>query len=91
MTLAKFIVGMTFVIVVVTIWSLFDSASFGLIVLRVIVCAVLLQVGYFLAVLGMVALNRPRGVAGAQAGKPGEKKTKGSAAADNLTSGRPLT
>lgn len=90
MTLAKFILGMTFVIVVVAIWSFLDSASFGVIVLRVIVCALVLQVGYFLAVLGMVALNRPRDMAGAQAGKPGEK-TKGSTAADNLTSGRPLS
>lgn len=90
MTLAKFIVGMTSVIVVVAIWSVLDSASLGVIVLRVIVCALVLQVGYFVAVLGMVALSRPRGMAGAQAGKPGEK-TKGSAAADNLPSGRPLS
>lgn len=89
MTLGKFIAGMTFVIVVVAIWSLLDSASFGVIVLRVIVCALVLQVGYFLAVLGMVALNRPRGMAGVHAAKPGEKT--GSVAADKLTSGRPLS
>jgi len=90
MTLAKFLVGMAFVIVVVTIWSYFDSASAGTILLRVIVCALVLQVGYFLAVLGMVAFSRPQARAGAPAGKPGEK-AKGSAAPDNLSSGRPLT
>jgi exopolysaccharide production repressor protein len=56
-SLPKFIGGMLLCIVVVAIWSYLDSAGIGVIVLRVIVSAIVLQVGYFLCVLLMVALT----------------------------------
>jgi exopolysaccharide production repressor protein len=54
MTLPKFLIGMMAVILVVAIWSYFDSASAAVIAMRVVACALILQVGYFLIVLVMV-------------------------------------
>lgn len=58
MTAPKFAIGMLFVLAVVAAWSLADSAPWTTILLRVVICAVVLQVGYFLIVLGMVANER---------------------------------
>jgi len=57
MSLPKFAIGMIFVIVVVAIWSLVDSAPVGSIALRAVFCAVVLQLGYFLYILRRVALQ----------------------------------
>lgn len=54
MSVQKFAGGMLFVAVVVGIWSLLDAAPWSTVLLRVVACAVILQVGYFLVVLGMV-------------------------------------
>ncbi|WP_269930286.1 exopolysaccharide production repressor protein [Aminobacter sp. HY435] len=54
MTLPKFILGLAIVIAIVFLWSYFDAASWGTILLRVVICAVILQIGYFLAVVAMV-------------------------------------
>ncbi|MCX8572949.1 MULTISPECIES: exopolysaccharide production repressor protein [Hyphomicrobiales] len=55
MTLPKFVLGLAIVIAVVTLWSVLDSASWGTVLLRAVLCAVILQVGYFVVVLLMVA------------------------------------
>ena len=55
MSVQKFAVGMLFVAAVVSVWSLLDAASWSTIALRAIGCAVILQVGYFVFVLVMVA------------------------------------
>ena len=60
MTLPKFIVGMIFVITCVAIWSYFDRASLGVTLLRAVICAIVLQVGYFLIVLGMIFAGSPK-------------------------------
>jgi exopolysaccharide production repressor protein len=60
MTLPKFIIGMTFAIFCVSIWSYLDSASAGTLLLRAVVCAILLQVGYFAIVLAMVFVGKPK-------------------------------
>ncbi|TKT69328.1 exopolysaccharide production repressor exox [Aquamicrobium sp. LC103] len=44
-------------ILVVAGWSYADSASIGTIALRIVICAALLQIAYFLVVLAMVALT----------------------------------
>ncbi|MCO5065956.1 MAG: exopolysaccharide production repressor exox [Rhizobiaceae bacterium] len=54
MTFPKFLIGMLAVICIVAVWSYLDSASVGIIALRIVACAVILQVGYFLIVLAMV-------------------------------------
>ena len=55
MSVQKFVIGMLFVASVVTVWSLLDAAPWSMIALRAIACAVILQVGYFLVVLALVA------------------------------------
>lgn len=60
MTLPKFVFGMVMVIAAVALWSYLDAAGWGTILLRVLVCAVILQVGYFLVVLAMVLRAGPK-------------------------------
>jgi exopolysaccharide production repressor protein len=62
MTLPKFVFGMAMVIAVVALWSYMDAAGWGTILLRAVICAVVLQVGYFLVVLAMVARAGPKPV-----------------------------
>lgn len=64
MTLPKFVLGMAIVFAIVTLWSFVDSAGWGTILLRIIFCAAILQVGYFLAVLAMVLRSGPKQIQG---------------------------
>lgn len=50
MKLGRFIGGMIFVLCVVGLWSWQESAAFSTIVLRLIVCAAIMQLGYFAGV-----------------------------------------
>jgi exopolysaccharide production repressor protein len=59
MSLPKFIVGMMFALAIVVAWSYFDGASVGTMALRAVICAVIIQVGYFLLVFVMVARGAP--------------------------------
>ncbi len=59
MSLPKFIVGMIFALVIVIGWSYFDGASLGVIAIRAVICAVIIQAGYFLLVFAMVAGGTP--------------------------------
>ncbi|MGX8010524.1 exopolysaccharide production repressor exox [Mesorhizobium sp. ORM8.1] len=59
MSLPKFIVGMVFALAIVVGWSYFDGASLGAIVIRAVVCAAIIQAGYFLLVFAMVARSAP--------------------------------
>jgi exopolysaccharide production repressor protein len=54
MSLPKFLIGMAAVCGVVALWSVLDDASLGTVFLRVIICAALIQLGYFLCVLVLV-------------------------------------
>ncbi|TIV75211.1 MAG: exopolysaccharide production repressor exox, partial [Mesorhizobium sp.] len=47
MSLPKFFIGMMFALAIVIGWSYFDGASARTILLRAIVCAVIIQAGYF--------------------------------------------
>ncbi|RRI01192.1 exopolysaccharide production repressor exox [Mesorhizobium tamadayense] len=58
MSLPKFIVGMIFTLAIVVGWSYFDGASLDTIVMRAVICAVVIQVGYFLLVFAMIARSR---------------------------------
>lgn len=69
MTLPKFILGLAIVIVIVALWSYLDAASWSMIFLRIVICAVILQVGYFLAILAMVARSAPKPVEGRDGAK----------------------
>jgi len=60
MSAAKFVVGMLFVVVIVTVWSILDAASWGTIALRALICAVVLQLGYFGIVLVLVGREPSR-------------------------------
>jgi len=59
MSLPKFIVGMLFALAIVVAWSYADGASLGTTLIRVVACAVIIQVGYFLMVYVMVARSAP--------------------------------
>ncbi|RUU58344.1 exopolysaccharide production repressor exox [Mesorhizobium sp. M2C.T.Ca.TU.002.02.1.1] len=59
MSLPKFIIGMIFALAIVIGWSYFDGASAGIILLRAIVCAVIIQAGYFLLVFAMIGSATP--------------------------------
>jgi exopolysaccharide production repressor protein len=59
MSLPKFVIGMVFALAIVVAWSYFDGASLPTTVLRVIGCAVLIQIGYFLLVYVMIARSAP--------------------------------
>ncbi|WFP76519.1 exopolysaccharide production repressor exox [Mesorhizobium sp. WSM4906] len=59
MSLPKFIVGMLFALAIVVGWSYFDGASLGTIIMRAVICAVIIQAGYFLLVYAMIARSRP--------------------------------
>ncbi|MBE7184208.1 MAG: exopolysaccharide production repressor exox [Methylobacterium mesophilicum] len=59
MTLPKFLIGMAAVCAVVAVWSALGDASLGTIFLRVIICAAVIQLGYFLAILFLVG-REPR-------------------------------
>ena len=59
MSLPKFIVGMLFALAIVVAWSYAGGASFGTILVRVVACAIIIQVGYFLLVYVMVARSAP--------------------------------
>lgn len=59
-TLPKFVVGMLFVVLAVGLWSYFHQASITVILLRAVICAVVLQVGYFLFVVYLFGLESKR-------------------------------
>jgi exopolysaccharide production repressor protein len=60
MSAPKFAIGMLFVLAIAAVWSILDSAPWTTVLLRIVICAVVLQAGYFLVVLGMVARERKR-------------------------------
>lgn len=62
MSLPKFIVGMMFALAIVVGWSYFDGASPATILLRAVICAVIIQAGYFLLVFAMVDRAKPTSV-----------------------------
>lgn len=57
MSLPKFIIGMIFALAIVVAWSYLGGASFRATLFRVIGCAIVIQLGYFLLVFIMVARN----------------------------------
>jgi exopolysaccharide production repressor protein len=59
MALPKFIVGMIFALAIVVGWSWLGGASIGTILVRVIICAVIIQAGYFVLVYAMIARSAP--------------------------------
>ncbi|TIO06768.1 MAG: exopolysaccharide production repressor exox [Mesorhizobium sp.] len=59
MSLPKFIVGMIFALAIVVAGSLLGGASLGTTLFRVIACAIVIQLGYFLLVFAMVVRNAP--------------------------------
>jgi exopolysaccharide production repressor protein len=80
MSLPRFIIGMIFALAIVVAWSYFDGASFGTTIVRVIACAVIIQVGYFLLVYVMVARSAPTSaykVGGAERNQSAEKAAEG--------------
>ncbi|MBZ9739629.1 MULTISPECIES: exopolysaccharide production repressor exox [unclassified Mesorhizobium] len=59
MSLPKFIVGMLFALAIVVAWSWLGGASLGTTLLRVVICAVVIQAGYFAVVYAMIARSEP--------------------------------
>ncbi|MDG4873637.1 exopolysaccharide production repressor exox [Mesorhizobium sp. WSM4935] len=59
MSLPKFIIGMMFALAIIIGWSYLDDAPAGTILLRAIVCAVIIQAGYFLLVFAMIGRATP--------------------------------
>jgi exopolysaccharide production repressor protein len=84
MSAPKFAIGMLFVLAVVAVWSLMDSASWTTVLLRVVIGAVVLQVGYFLIVLAMVAKER-KPARKAAADKPADPERPGKVGESNLS------
>jgi len=89
MTLPKFIIGMIFVVAAVAVWSLLDSATWGVVLLRAVVCAVVLQIGYFLVVLTMVARESRKSMAGGKSKEAADPNR--TANAKDLSVGRPIS
>jgi len=58
MSAPKFAIGMLFVVAIVAVWSILDAAPWSAVLLRVVIVAVVLQVGYFLVVLAMVSRQK---------------------------------
>lgn len=50
---------MIFALAIIVGWSWIDSASLGTTLLRVIICAVIIQAGYFVLVYAMIARSAP--------------------------------
>lgn len=75
MSLANFVVGLVLVIVAVGTWSAFDSASVGTILIRLVMCSLALQVGYFLVVGAMVFMAPKRQIASKDAAQPAKRPT----------------
>ncbi|RUW62606.1 exopolysaccharide production repressor exox [Mesorhizobium sp. M7A.F.Ca.US.008.03.1.1] len=59
MALPKFILGMIFALAIVVGWSWLGGASMGTILVRVIICAVTIQAGYFVLIYTMIARSAP--------------------------------
>ncbi|WP_421914809.1 exopolysaccharide production repressor exox [Mesorhizobium sp.] len=59
MSLPKFIIGMIFALAIVVAWSYLGGASVLTTFVRVVVCAVVIQVGYFVVVYVMIARSAP--------------------------------
>lgn len=59
MSLPKFIIGMVFALAIVVAWSWLGGASLGTTLLRVVICAVIIQAGYFVLVYAMIARSAP--------------------------------
>jgi exopolysaccharide production repressor protein len=59
MALPKFIIGMIFSLAIVIGWSWLAGASTGTMLLRIIICAVVIQVGYFVIIFAMIARSAP--------------------------------
>ncbi|PBB27017.1 exopolysaccharide production repressor exox [Mesorhizobium sp. WSM4312] len=59
MSLPKFIVGMIFALAIVVAWSWLGGASLGMTLMRVIICAGIIQAGYFVLVYAMIARSAP--------------------------------
>lgn len=59
MALPKFIVGMIFALAIVVGWSWLGGASIGTTLARVVICAIIIQVGYFVLVYAMIARSAP--------------------------------
>ncbi|TIQ33732.1 MAG: exopolysaccharide production repressor exox [Mesorhizobium sp.] len=77
MSLPKFIVGMLFALAIVVGWSYFDGASLGTIIMRAVICAVVIQAGYFLLVYAMIARSRPMSAEKAREADRGIKVAEG--------------
>lgn len=60
MSLPKFVVGMIFVVATVAVWSYLETAMIGVVLLRMVSCAIMLQIGYFLLIFAMVVMSRHR-------------------------------
>jgi exopolysaccharide production repressor protein len=84
MSLPKFIIGMLFALAIVVVWSYLDGSSLVATFVRVVACAVVIQVGYFLLVYFMVARSAPT-----SADKIREAER--SLGADNTAEGEKLT
>ncbi len=50
---------MIFALAIVVSWSWIDGASLGTTLLRVVICAVVIQAGYFALVYAMIARSAP--------------------------------
>lgn len=50
---------MIFALAIVVVWSWLGGASVGTTLLRVVICAVIIQAGYFAVVYAMIARSAP--------------------------------
>jgi len=59
MSLPKFVIGMMLALAIVIGWSWVDGATPGTIVMRAVICAAVIQAGYFLLIYAMIARSTP--------------------------------
>lgn len=58
MSLPKFVVGMIFVVATLAACSYLETATIAVVLLRMVSCAIMLQIGYFLLIFAMVVMSR---------------------------------
>lgn len=60
MRFPNFLIGMLGVLVAFAITTYVITQSFGAMIVQTLICAVVIQIGYFLAVVFLVAREKPR-------------------------------
>ena len=85
MTIVKFLIGLVLAVAAVGLWSFTQSAPIETILLRMVISAIVLQVGYFVVVLVMIWRSPARPAGNETPPVPANDRSR----ADNVSSADP--